>query len=605
MKPSNAIASFGEYFAVYFANRYPQISAKIRPDRTTFAANVFLFRFDSRLSVQFVRNHIDSFSRSIADASGKSIPEARRLFTVSVHDAARAYFASGWKDVSPYLHSNASSLTHLRLQNTKLDELQQALNTSSQLPQVDLILLQSLFENNMPVLLFVYADYCSVCKAVRPVFEDMARTLTSSAICVSLNGPKCPEFKHQYRILSYPAIIRFDNYGNGMQFPKQRRDMNLQNLIAFANGDRFLNELPSSPGVIEDELEFTSPRRVRSQWQSMLRRQGIDQLDALVSERSEVLHSKIDAAIHCGQNSCDVIPMHSRNGSGAGASPLCVLLGGGMGAGKTTVVNMISETKFWKQHGASVVVVEADAFKLSDPLFQVLQSVTPLASRIVHKDSLEAAEQLFLQAVNTRRDVVFDGTLSWCEYARQTVAMLRDTDYFYERGPGYVEKENGEVSEIYWVRAGRRPAPVAPYRVELVGVTTDPEIAVMRGIIRKMTTGRGVPVPNQLKSHALFSQHFETYIDLMDSAYLFDTTLHSDHEASASSTEQLVAIKSGMLFKNPSTSIFSSRGVRGFVVRHADAYERFLKKKFLNTEARSSDELYQNNVSVSRKDRRK
>ncbi|KAI0567137.1 Zeta toxin [Gracilaria domingensis] len=432
----------------------------------------------------------------------------------------------------------------------------------------------------------------------------MARTVGSRIICVSLNGPKSPDFKNQYNITSYPTIVRFDDYANCVEFPKLRRDMNLANLVAFANGDTFQGELPYYPEEEEEMLELTSPRRAHSQWKSMLRRQGIDQLDALVSERSEVLNSKIDEAIHCGGSTCDALPVASRESSRGGESPLCVLLGGGMGAGKTTVVGMISETTFWKQHGANVVVVEADAFKLSDPLFQVLQSVTPLAARIVHKDSMDAAEQLFLQAVNTRRDLVFDGTMSWCEYAKQTIDMLRDTDYEYERGPGYVEKENGDVSEIYWVRSKKRPEPVAPYRVELVGVTTDPEIAVMRGMIRKMTTGRGVPVPSQLNSHALFSKHFETYIDWVDSAYLFDTTLHSDSDDGTPPTcsDQLIAMKAGLLFKNSACQSSSSRGVRGFVVRHAEAYERFLRKKFLNTNARSVSEMYQSNGLSSRKE---
>ncbi|CAN8063242.1 unnamed protein product [Agarophyton chilense] len=600
MKLHHAVVSFGEYFSLYFSHRYPHLSSRLRTDRTKFAANVFLFRFDSHLSMHFVSNHIDSFSRSIADASDKSIQEARRLFTCSVHDAARTYFANRWDNVSLFVNANASCLTHLRLQNTKLDELRQNLSNASHVPDVDPILLMSLHENHMPIVLFVYAHFCSVCKAVRPVFEEMARTVGSRIICVTLNGPKSPDFKNQYNVTSYPTLLRFDDYTNFVEFPKLRREMNLVNLMAFANGHMFQNELPSATEPEEEFLELTSPRRAHSQWKSMLRRQGIDQLDALVSERSEVLHSKIDEAIHGAGTSGDGLSVTSHDETAGGESPLCILLGGGMGAGKTTVFGMISETTFWKQFGANVVVVEADAFKLSDPLFQVLQSVTPLASRIVHKDSMDAAEQLFLQAVNTRRDLVFDGTMSWCEFAKQTIDMLRDPDYEYERGPGYIENENGDSSEIYWVRSKKRPKPVAPYRVELVGVTTDPEIAVMRGIIRRMTTGRSVPVSSQLNSHALFSKQFEKYIGWVDSAYLFDTTLQADTEDCVpTSSDQLIAIKSGLLFKNPQSNIHSSRGLRGFVIRHEDAYNRFLRKKFLNTKARCVSELYQANVIVS------
>jgi len=37
------------------------------------------------------------------------------------------------------------------------------------------------------------------------------------------------------------------------------------------------------------------------------------------------------------------------------------------------------------------------------------------------------------------------------------------------------------------------PGTGAPYVVEMVGVTVDPEVAVQRGIVRHITEGRGVP----------------------------------------------------------------------------------------------------------------
>lgn len=259
-----------------------------------------------------------------------------------------------------------------------------------------------------------------------------------------------------------------------------------------------------------------------------------------------------------------------------------------MGAGKTTAVGLVSDTAFWKQYGERAVVVEADAFKLNDPLFHVLPT------RVVHHDSIIAAEELFLKAVNSRRDLIFDGTLSWSEYARQTVAMLRDIEYVYERGPGYSENEAGVIIEVYWVRGKKRAAPVKPYRIELVGVTADAEIAVMRGIVRKITSGRGVPIADQLHSHALFSKNFEEYIDLVDGVYLFDTTLNtSGFGEKAGFEEQLVAIKPGVLFQNDLSIVEEDDSFpSSFVVNNAEAYERFLRKQMLNTKAKCMNELY-------------
>lgn len=44
----------------------------------------------------------------------------------------------------------------------------------------------------------------------------------------------------------------------------------------------------------------------------------------------------------------------------------------------------------------------------------------------------------------------------------------------------------------------RAPAAGIPYLIEVVGVTVDPEVAVQRGIVRAITSGRGVPAAAEL-----------------------------------------------------------------------------------------------------------
>lgn len=62
-----------------------------------------------------------------------------------------------------------------------------------------------------------------------------------------------------------------------------------------------------------------------------------------------------------------------------------------------------------------------------------------------------------------------------------------------------------------------------PYRIELVGVTCDPGLAVARGVWRKLRTGRSVPISSQLRSHRLFSDNWERLAHLTDSATLYHT----------------------------------------------------------------------------------
>lgn len=148
------------------------------------------------------------------------------------------------------------------------------------------------------------------------------------------------------------------------------------------------------------------------------------------------------------------------------------------------------------------------------------------------------------------------GTCSWAPFVLQTIAMLRDHEHDYELGPGYHKDKDGSDCEVYWVR--RKPQlqtssqsnaasskvtsasevpnlhdvtvcgchvlrQKRPYRIELVGVTCDPQLAVARGFWRKLHTGRAVPVEAQLRSHRLFAKNWPQYCKVLDSATLYHT----------------------------------------------------------------------------------
>lgn len=592
-----ATSPFGDFFVERFSRNHPKIAPTIRPDQTALAANAYLFRFDERLSKDFVHSSIDTVTRLIAEVSGKSLEEARLLFTTNARDAARSYFAAGWGDVTHYINANTPSLHALRRLNSQHVAICDFLNNRTPGAEVDPTMLEVLRDAKLPIMAFVFAKYCSSCKAVRPLFDRVAADSDEDAVFVSLNGPKYPEAQHQLDVSAFPAILKIAGNGHTVHFPPTR-EMTVKNITSFAQSHPARSTVDAKLHMETDDSNDHNPmdslilgdilRKNPEKWDTLLKSRGIDELEVLANERNVVINQKIAQAIQCEEASCRMPPRRDFNNEEP--PPMCMLLGGGMGAGKTTIVDLISKTEFWRQYGNGVVMVEADAFKHDDPLFQVLQGVTPLASRIVHKDSIVAAEELFLKAVNGRRDVVFDGTLSWCEYARQTVKMLRDTEYYYERGPGFLEREDGSTEEVYWVRAERRKKPAMPYHVELVGVTAETDISIMRGIVRRITTGRGVAVSDQLRSHALFSQNFDEYVNMVDAAYLFDTTLPSIEDADKKDyTMQLVGFKPGILFKTPQ-GLSPTDGV--FFIRLTDAYSRFLRKCDLNFDATCSSELY-------------
>ncbi|MBA0736393.1 hypothetical protein Gogos_009952 [Gossypium gossypioides] len=213
-------------------------------------------------------------------------------------------------------------------------------------------------------------------------------------------------------------------------------------------------------------------------------------------------------------------------------SPVLLLMGGGMGAGKSTVLKDILKETFWAGAAGNAVVIEADAFKESDVIYRALSSKGHAdmvhTAELVHQSSTDAASSLLVTALNEGRDVIMDGTLSWIPFVVQTITMARCVHRRrYRMGVGYKRKPDGTVIENYWeqieedqLQGGKRRKP---YRIELVGVVCEAYLAVIRGIRRAIMCRRAVRVQSQLKSHKRFANAFPTYCQLVDSARLYST----------------------------------------------------------------------------------
>ncbi|XP_027364602.1 uncharacterized protein LOC113871702 [Abrus precatorius] len=223
-------------------------------------------------------------------------------------------------------------------------------------------------------------------------------------------------------------------------------------------------------------------------------------------------------------------------------NPVLLLMGGGMGAGKSTVLKDILNEPFWLEAVTNAVVVEADAFKESDVIYRALSSRGHhddmlQTAELVHQSSTDAASSLLVTALNEGRDVIMDGTLSWEPFVEQTIAMARNVHkHRYRMGVGYKVTDDGTVIEDYWEQViepekghqseknGKgEPQTRKPYRIELVGVVCDGYLAVVRGIRRAIMTGRAVRVSSQLKSHKRFADAFPRYCKLVDNARLYCT----------------------------------------------------------------------------------
>ncbi|KAL9274712.1 Calmodulin calcium-dependent NAD kinase-like protein [Drosera capensis] len=214
-------------------------------------------------------------------------------------------------------------------------------------------------------------------------------------------------------------------------------------------------------------------------------------------------------------------------------SPVLLLMGGGMGAGKSTVLKDILKEAFWSQAATNAVVVEADAFKETDVIYRALSSKGHhqdmlQTAELVHQSSTDAASSLLVTALNEGRDVIMDGTLSWIPFVEQTIAMTRNIHkHRYRMGVGYKVADDGTVTENYWEKVEdedeQQNKTRKPYRIELVGVVCDPYLAVVRGIRRAIMVGRAVRVKSQLTSHRRFAAAFRGYCQLVDNARLYSS----------------------------------------------------------------------------------
>ncbi|KAJ6998534.1 hypothetical protein NC653_014646 [Populus alba x Populus x berolinensis] len=215
-------------------------------------------------------------------------------------------------------------------------------------------------------------------------------------------------------------------------------------------------------------------------------------------------------------------------------SPVLLFMGGGMGAGKSTVLKDILNEPFWAEAAGNAVVIEADAFKESDVIYRALSSRGHVdmihTAELVHQSSTDAASSLLVTALNDGRDVIMDGTLSWVPFVVQTVTMARNVHRRrYRMGAGYKVGKDGAVTEDYWEQIDEEQSlqegskKRKPYRIELVGVVCDAYLAVVRGIRRAIMCRRAVRVQSQLKSHKRFANAFLTFCHLVDNARLYCT----------------------------------------------------------------------------------
>lgn len=168
-------------------------------------------------------------------------------------------------------------------------------------------------------------------------------------------------------------------------------------------------------------------------------------------------------------------------------SPVVYLMGGGGGAGKSSVLKLLRG----RGDIDDVPILNADDFKEAIPEYQALVDAGDTrAAATVHEESSAILKQAVDGYVERKASFVLDGTMG---NAQKSLAQIRR---FKEAG----------------------------YRVVLIGVTTDPIAAGRRAAARAKRSGRYVPPSEFLKAHKGFARAFEDYVKAVDEAVLYDNS---------------------------------------------------------------------------------
>ena len=63
--------------------------------------------------------------------------------------------------------------------------------------------------SDVPVLVDFWAAWCGPCRALAPIFEQLASQFDSKAKFVKVNVDECPDIAGKYRIMNIPTMLLF------------------------------------------------------------------------------------------------------------------------------------------------------------------------------------------------------------------------------------------------------------------------------------------------------------------------------------------------------------------------------------------------------------
>jgi len=218
--------------------------------------------------------------------------------------------------------------------------------------------------------------------------------------------------------------------------------------------------------------EYTAPKKALPDNSPLLVDSRLDQSEAAHNERFEVINNIFKNAKSITDR-----------------KPVLYVMGGGGGAGKGTLREILQNKGEIPTEASGAVVIDPDAIKTNLKRYKDIAATGDYrAAMTTHEDSSTLAKEALARAKSGHFDVVFDATMSDFEKGKKRIQEFKD----------------------------------AGYRVNMYNVTVDnPEDAVARAMSRFERTGRYVDPDALREAHQNFNaaldgyekiaDHFETY----------------------------------------------------------------------------------------------
>ena len=86
----------------------------------------------------------------------------------------------------------------------------------------------------VPVLLDFHANWCGPCRALMPIFEDVAASYGESVVFAKINIDENQQTPSKYGVMSIPTLILFKN---GLVHATRMGSMTKSELSAFLDGN--------------------------------------------------------------------------------------------------------------------------------------------------------------------------------------------------------------------------------------------------------------------------------------------------------------------------------------------------------------------------------